>query len=119
MGQRLLGIMGWASTPDQRALRKRQESGKAEGTPRIDVLVAYQPSLVNVWGSVAAVQARIAYLETITNQAYADTGMDLEIRVVATHLLDFAADADNVQLDKLGGAAWIRERIDKARSAEI
>ena len=29
---------------DQRALRKRQESGKAEGTPRIDVLVAYQNS---------------------------------------------------------------------------
>jgi len=23
------------------------------------------------------------------------------------------------KLDKLGGAAWIRERIDKARSAEI
>lgn len=82
-------------TPDQRALRKRQEAGKAEGTPRIDVLVAYQPSLVEVWGSVAAVQARIAYLETITNQAYADTGMDLEIRVVATHLVDFEATADN------------------------
>ena len=82
-------------TPAQRALRKRQESSKADGTPRIDVLVAYQPSLVEVWGSVAAVQARIAYLETITNQAYVDTGMDLEIRVVATHLLDFAANADN------------------------
>lgn len=83
-------------TPAQRALRKSQEATQAEGTPRIDVLVAYQPSLVEVWGSVAAVQARIAYLETITNQAYVDTGMDLEVRVVATHLLDFAADADNV-----------------------
>ncbi|GAB2665017.1 reprolysin-like metallopeptidase [Arenimonas aestuarii] len=82
-------------TPAERDLRKRQEATKAEGTPRLDVLVAYQASLVEVWGSVAAVQTRITYLETITNQAYVDTGMDLEIRVVATHLVDYPADTNN------------------------
>jgi len=106
-------------TPAQRALRKRQESNKADGTPRIDVLVAYQPSLVEVWGSVAAVQARIAYLETITNQAYVDTGMDLEIRVVATHLLDFAADADNVDalyaITNTSNLA-VKQEIDRVRA---
>ena len=106
-------------TPAQRAVRKRQESEKAEGTPRLDVLVAYQPSLVEVWGSVAAVQARIAYLETITNQAYVDTGMDLEIRVVATHLLDFAATADNV--DALyaitdSSSLEVKQEIDRVRA---
>ncbi|GGA87975.1 hypothetical protein GCM10011521_28010 [Arenimonas soli] len=105
-------------TPAERDLRKRQEATKAEGTPRLDVLVAYQASLVEVWGSVVAVQTRIAYLESITNQAYVDTGMDLEIRVVATHLVDFPADADNS--DALyaitnDSSLAIKEEIDRVR----
>lgn len=102
-----------------RALRKRQDAVPSAGTPRIDVVVAYQPSLVELWGSVAAVQARIAYLETLTNQAYVDSGMDLTIRVVGTHLLEVPERLDNsdaLDLITFASADPVKQEIDRVRA---
>lgn len=101
-----------------RALRKQQDASPAAGTPRIDVLVAYQPSLVELWGSVAAVQARIAYLEALTNQAYVDSDMDLTVRVVGTHLLEVPARLDNDEALYLitdASTEAVKQEIDRVR----
>lgn len=81
--------------PSSRAKREAQDARPATGTPVVDVAVMYNAELVDVWGSNAAVLARIAHLEGLTNQAYADTGMDAQVRVVAAQLVDYALRNDN------------------------
>lgn len=63
---------------------------KATGSarPMIDVLVAYTPSLVSFYGSPSAAQTRIAFMESLANQAYVDSQANVRIRVVAKLLLD-------------------------------
>jgi len=78
-----------------RAKRAAQDESPAAVTPVVDVAVMYNGELVDVWGGNAAMLARIAYLEALTNQAYADTGMDVAIRVVAAQLVEYSLRNDN------------------------
>lgn len=78
-----------------RLKRARQDAmPKSAGQP-IDLLVLYTPRLVAAWGSESAVQARIAYFEEFTNQAFIDSLADVRVRLVAAHLVDYAAHDDN------------------------
>ena len=63
--------------------------------PVIDVLVAYTPSLVTYYGSASAALTRLSYLESLTNQAYADTPTNVRIRVVGRNLLNYTAGDEN------------------------
>lgn len=99
-------------TDADRLLRQRQEQRKASSTPaagpNIDVLVLYTPTLLSVWGSDAAMKARIAHLEAITNQAYVDSAASQTITVVGTYMVDYVNQTDNDEtLDVLtaGGSA--------------
>jgi hypothetical protein len=67
----------------------------ASGAPIIDVLVAYTPSMVTMYGSTSAVLTRLTYLESLTNQAYADTPANVRIRVVARQPLNYTAAVGN------------------------
>lgn len=83
------------STAAEREQRAVQDTLKAQGDPRVDVLVLYAPGLVNVWGSIDAVHARIAQLEAITRQSYVDSGAAIDIRVVGRHLVDYTTKNTN------------------------
>jgi hypothetical protein len=65
------------------------------GAPVIDVLIAYTPSMVSRYGSTSAVLTRLSYLESLTNQAYADTPANVRIRVVARNALNYTAATGN------------------------
>ena len=65
------------------------------GTPVIDVLIAYTPSMVTRYGSTSAVLTRLSYLESLANQAYVDTPANVRIRVVARNLLNYTAGTGN------------------------
>ncbi|MEO5596657.1 MAG: reprolysin-like metallopeptidase [Lysobacteraceae bacterium] len=78
---------------------KRHTAGSA-ATPLVDVLVAYTPSMVTQFGSDSAVQTRIAFIESFTNQAYLDSQANIQIRVVAKLPINYTAATDNsVALD--------------------
>lgn len=77
------------------AQRRRQDAMKAVGDPQVDVLVLYTPGLVNVWGSMETLHARIAQLEAITRQSYVDSGAAIDIRVVGRHLVDYTTKNTN------------------------
>jgi hypothetical protein len=68
------------------------------GVPVIDVLVAYTPSMVSRYGSTSAVLTRLTYLESLTNQAYADTPANVRIRVVARNALAYTSASSNSTL---------------------
>lgn len=82
-------------TKAQRETRRRQDGTKADGTPNVDVLVLYTPTLVDVWGSDAAMKARVAYLEAITNQAYVDSDVNQTVTIVGAYLVDYVSAEDN------------------------
>ncbi len=67
----------------------------AAATPTVDVLVLYNDSMLAQFGSQSAVLTRIAYLETISNQAYIDSAANLQIHVVGMEWLDYNLRNDN------------------------
>ncbi|MFY2762878.1 Calx-beta domain-containing protein [Arenimonas sp. MALMAid1274] len=74
---------------------KAREDGKVIPEPVVQVVAVYTPRLVDVMGSNAAVEARLVYLESITNQAYIDSGAEVRIDLLATHLIDYTVNNDN------------------------
>ena len=85
--------------PDEASRRRRQEqerlAGKSGGEPVIDVLVVYTGYLLEMWGGPQIMEARIAQLEALSNQAYADSQANVRIRVVGKHLVDYALRNDH------------------------
>ena len=57
--------------------------------PLVDVLVVYSPGVVTRFGSEAAVNTRLMHLEDLSNQAYRDSGSDMELRIVHSRLVDY------------------------------
>ena len=84
------------ATASQREARRRQDMAKSHGSSNVDVVVLYTPTLVNVWGSDAAMKARIAHLEAITNQAYVDSDVDQTVTVVGAYMVDYINTLDNI-----------------------
>lgn len=85
---------------------------------RIDVLVLYTPGLVSAYGGTAQALTEIQQLAAFANQAYADSGVAIVLRVVGA--VEIAAADDTVDLDALraltdGAApydnvAWLRSQ---------
>ena len=100
-----------------RAEQERQVREKA-GEPVIDIVVVYTGNLLDLWGSQAVMQARIAQLEAISNQAYADSQANVRIRVVASHLVDYPLRGDNGDaLDDIRqpGSKPVKIEVDRLR----
>ncbi|MBP6596702.1 MAG: hypothetical protein KA196_04240, partial [Arenimonas sp.] len=107
------------ATKAQRQLRAQQDGLKLLPEPVVDVVVAYNATLVSVMGSDAAVQARIAFLEALSNQTYRDSQAEIQIRVVGVHLVDYADNNDNDDaLGEItaGSALPIKAEIDRVRN---
>ncbi|WP_160171908.1 Calx-beta domain-containing protein [Arenimonas donghaensis] len=109
--------------PDEASLRLRREqegrAAKAGGEPVIDIVVVYTGNLVDLWGGDAIVQARIAQLEALSNQAYADSQANVRIRVVGRHMVDYALRNDNGDaLDDITqpGSKPIKIEVDRLRA---
>jgi hypothetical protein len=91
----------------------------SSGAPVIDVLVAYTPSMVSRYGSTSAVLTRLTYLESLTNQAYADTPANVRIRVVARNLLNYTSSTPNGSLLDLitnPSTHAVKQQVDAWRS---
>lgn len=102
-----------------KSLRARQDAMKSAGIEQVDVVVMYNGELVAVMGSNEAVLARIAYLETITNQAYVDSDVGLRVRVVAAQLVDYSLRNDNSEaLDEISGNISLPIRAEALRLRE-
>ena len=109
--------------PDEHSLRLRRQQEdramKSGGEPVIDIVVVYTGNLVDLWGGDAIVQARIAQLEALSNQAYADSQANVRIRVVGRHLVDYVLRNDNGDaLDDmtLPGSKPIKVEVDRLRA---
>src|SRR5207344_3187833 len=61
-------------------------------------LVVYTPSVVTYYGSDSAARTHFDYLASVANQAYADTGVNQQIRIVSKQLLNYTTANDNSPL---------------------
>src|SRR5690348_1852483 len=76
----------------------------ASGGPTIDVMVAYTSGIASAYGSASAALTRINNLVDITNQAYADSGVNQRIRLVHTMQVSYTDTNDNTKaLDDVTG----------------
>ncbi|WP_157582390.1 MULTISPECIES: reprolysin-like metallopeptidase [Rhodanobacter] len=72
------------------------------GTTLVDVLVAYTPDMVQQLGSTDNVLTRIHYLISYANQAYANSQVDMRVRLARAVPVDYTAATSNEQaLDDL------------------
>lgn len=86
-------------------------------TTRIDVLVLYTPGLEASYGGVDQAQARIQHLVALANQAYIDSGVAIELRLVGAVKIDapdYSLNAGTLNAITYGTApynkvAWLRE----------
>lgn len=86
------------------------------GSTRIDVLVLYTAGLVSAYGGIEQAQTQIQQLVALANQAYADSGVRIVLRLAAA--VQIAAPEDSTDMNALtaltNGAApyenvsWLR-----------
>lgn len=63
--------------------------------PLVDVLVVYTPALVAKLGTEADARTLTGFLETLTNQAFVDSRIPGQVRVVAAQMIDYTINSDN------------------------
>ncbi len=91
------------NSPESRDEAPEFGEDQADGTPVIDMLVAYTPAALARVGSVEAMQALIQMGIADTNKAFADSGVSLSVRWVGTMALsqnetgDFSADLSSLR----------------------
>ena len=68
---------------------------------QINLLMAYSPSLVTLWGTESAARTRMVNLVEVANQAYVNSGTGARFRVVGWRLVKAADATPQVQLDAL------------------
>ena len=68
---------------------------------QINLLMAYSPSLVSLWGTEASARTRLVNLVEVANQAYVNSGTGVRFRIVGWRLVKAADDTPQVQLDAL------------------
>ncbi|MHB1057080.1 MAG: reprolysin-like metallopeptidase [Rhodanobacter sp.] len=84
------------------ALQAQAPNAAPIGTTLVDVLVAYTPEMVQRLGSADNVLTRIHYLISYANQAYANSQLDMKIRLAHAVEVDYTAATSNTQaLDDL------------------
>ncbi len=59
------------------------------GIAQIDVMVLYTPGLVSLWGA-DQVRTRIEHLVALANQAYSDSQVQIQLRLVAINLVNYS-----------------------------
>ena len=73
------------------------ESSQAQapiGTASIDIMVLFTPELVSSLGSIGSVETRINQLISLTNQAYSDSNMEMELNLVHSEQINASNTAD-------------------------
>ena len=76
----------------------------ADATPVVDVVVGYTEGLVQARGGDSAARTRITNLVEITNQAYANSGLQARVRLSHAMKVDYAdATSNSDALSKLSG----------------
>jgi hypothetical protein len=81
-------------------------AASATAPATIDVMVAYTIGLAHAYGSLDAVETRIQYLVDWTNQAYVNSNINQQIRLVKTVEVNYPDnDDDNVALADLQNPA--------------
>ncbi len=68
---------------------------------QINLLMAYSPSLVTLWGTEAAARTRMVNLVEVANQAYLNSGTGVKFRIVGWRQVKAADATPQVQLDVL------------------
>ncbi len=77
---------------------------QASDSPVIDVVVGFTPGLAQARGGESAARTRINNLVEVTNQAYANSGIQSRVRLAHALPVDFADATDNSDaLSKLTG----------------
>jgi Metallo-peptidase family M12B Reprolysin-like len=87
------------------------------GSTTVDVLILYTPGFVTDKGSVAQAQAAIDHLVSLTNQAYIDSGVPLQIRKVAAEQVSVSDTTSNSSTltalsNGTGGFSGVKARRD-------
>jgi len=68
---------------------------------QINLLMAYSPSLVTLWGTETAARTRMVNLVEVANQAYGNSGTGVKFRIVGWRQVKAADATPQVQLDVL------------------
>lgn len=68
---------------------------------QINLLMAYSPSLVTLWGTESAARTRLVNLVEVANQAYLNSGTGVKFRIVGWRQVKAADATPQVQLDVL------------------
>lgn len=68
---------------------------------QINLLMAYSPSLVTLWGTEASARTRMVNLVEVANQAYVNSGTGVKFRIVGWRQVKAADATPQVQLDAL------------------
>ncbi len=83
-----------ASATRAAARTTAQADGSSSATT-VDVMVVYTPGFVSETGSVNAALTRIQYLVDYTNQAYVNSSVNAQIRLVHTMQVDYPDNTSN------------------------
>lgn len=70
-------------------------SATASAATTVDVMIAYTDGMVTALGSDSAVRTRINYLISYANQAYVDSNVPLQVRLVKTVRVSYTDDNSN------------------------
>lgn len=93
-----------AAASSQTSASTAAAQAAASGPVTIDVMVAYTPGFVTEIGSQSVALTRIQHLVDVTNQAYTDSGVNQQIRLVHTVEVDYPDNTSNqTALDEITG----------------
>jgi hypothetical protein len=93
-----------ASATRTAASAQTTASASTTGGPTIDVMVAYTNGFASANGGTSSALTRINNLVDVTNQAYADSGVNQRIRLVHTMAVSYTDTNDNTKaLDDVTG----------------
>jgi hypothetical protein len=97
------GAVSAGATATAAATASTQPAPLKAGTvdTQINLLVAYSPSLVALWGTESAARTRLMNLVEVANLAYLNSGTGVRFRVVGWRLVKAADATPQVQLDVL------------------
>lgn len=97
---------GGGSDDGMRMMSAAPVAATAEGANVVDVLVGYTPGFVESRGGTEAAVTRIHNLVDITNQAFGNSGINAEVRLVHTMQVEYADDTNNSELLRAMTSNW-------------
>lgn len=71
----------------------------------VDIAIGYTPGLVSTYGSQSGAVTRLSFLVDVTNEAYANSQVDMRIRLVHTLLVNYSDSvSNNTALNEVTGS---------------